>query len=67
MVAKDPIKLADKKELMLFLADKVAKWWLPDASEFVTEILHTANGKINKVALRQKFSDYEFKSVIETV
>ncbi|MEZ5655063.1 MAG: hypothetical protein R3E04_04100 [Sphingobium sp.] len=31
-----------------FLSEKVAKWWLPDAVEFVEELPHTATGKISK-------------------
>ena len=41
-----------------FLADKVAKWWLPDAVEFVDDIPHTATGKISKKDLRDRFADY---------
>ena len=37
------------------LAGKVAKWWMPDAVEFVDEIPHTATGKIKKPALRKRF------------
>ncbi len=41
-----------------FLSDKIAKWWMPDAIEFVDEIPHTATGKIQKVTLRQQFEGY---------
>ncbi len=46
------------EELKAFLSDKVAKWWLPDAVEFVAEIPHTATGKISKKDLRDQFRDY---------
>ncbi len=36
----------------------IAKWWLPDAIEFVDDIPHTATGKISKKDLRERFSDY---------
>ena len=65
IVAKDENNLPDKNELMKYLADNVAKWWLPDAIEFITEIPHTATGKINKVGLRQQFSGYKFKQTSE--
>ncbi|WP_228243761.1 long-chain fatty acid--CoA ligase [Porphyrobacter sp. GA68] len=45
-----------------FLADKVAKWWLPDAIEFVEDIPHTATGKISKKDLRARFSDYRLSA-----
>ncbi|WP_295631492.1 long-chain fatty acid--CoA ligase [Novosphingobium sp.] len=45
-------------EIRDFLADKVAKWWLPDAVEFVDAIPHTGTGKISKKDLREQFRDY---------
>ncbi len=47
-------------ELLEHLEDKVAKWWLPDAIEFVHEIPHTGTGKISKKNLREQFKDYRF-------
>jgi len=47
-----------KDEIIAFLSDKVAKWWLPDDVVFVDELPHTATGKIAKLALRQQFKDY---------
>ena len=41
-----------------FLADKVAKWWLPDDLVVVDEIPHTATGKILKTRLREMFKDH---------
>ena len=48
----------DADSVVAFLSDKVAKWWLPDAVEFVDDIPHTATGKISKKDLRARFSDY---------
>ena len=48
-----------KDELLAFLDDKVAKWWLPDDVVFVDEIPKTSVGKFSKKDLRDKFSDYE--------
>ncbi|WP_210413434.1 long-chain fatty acid--CoA ligase [Altererythrobacter sp. TH136] len=45
-------------EVLAHLSDKVAKWWLPDAIEFVDEIPHTGTGKISKKDLREQFRDY---------
>ena len=47
------------EELIDFLKDHVAKWWLPDAVEFVDDIPHTATGKISKKDLRDRFADYQ--------
>ncbi|MBU0670305.1 MAG: AMP-binding protein, partial [Alphaproteobacteria bacterium] len=48
-------------EVIEFLADKVAKWWLPDAVEFVDDIPHTATGKISKKDLRDRFAEYRLE------
>nr|MDQ3077726.1 AMP-binding protein [Pseudomonadota bacterium] len=42
------------------LAGQVAKWWLPDAIEFVDELPHTATGKLSKRTLRDQYKDYRF-------
>ncbi|WP_265570741.1 long-chain fatty acid--CoA ligase [Sphingomicrobium nitratireducens] len=47
------------------LKGKVAKWWLPDAVEFVDELPHTAVGKLSKKTLREQFADYRFEGVEE--
>jgi acyl-CoA synthetase (AMP-forming)/AMP-acid ligase II len=47
-----------KGEILEFLRDKVAKWWLPDDVLFVDEIPHTATGKIQKMQLRAQFADH---------
>jgi acyl-CoA synthetase (AMP-forming)/AMP-acid ligase II len=49
---------ATKTELLSFLEDKVAKWWMPDDVAFVAEIPHTATGKIQKTTLRKQFEDF---------
>ena len=49
---------ADKAEMLDFLRGKTARWWIPDDVAFVTEIPHSATGKILKTALREQFRDY---------
>jgi fatty-acyl-CoA synthase len=49
---------ATKEELLGFLQGKIAKWWMPDDVAIVDEIPHTATGKIQKIALRERFSEY---------
>ena len=41
----------DKDSINEFLADKVAKWWLPDDIIKVEELPHGATGKLLKVEL----------------
>jgi fatty-acyl-CoA synthase len=47
-----------KEELLAFLSDKIAKWWLPDDVVFVDELPHTATGKVLKTRLREQYSDW---------
>ena len=49
-------------EVLDYLKDKVAKWWLPDAVEFVDELPHQATGKISKLELRERFKGYVLAS-----
>ena len=52
-------KTVTLEEMNAFLADKVAKWWLPDDIAIVSELPHTATGKISKKTLREQFADYK--------
>jgi len=47
----------DADGLRKFLSDKVAKWWLPDRVEFITEVPKTSVGKFDKKVLRSKLAD----------
>ena len=60
-VAKEGTEVS-AAEVLAHLKDKVAKWWLPDAVEFVDEIPHTGTGKISKKDLRDRFRDYRLVS-----
>jgi fatty-acyl-CoA synthase len=47
-----------KEEILDFLKDRVAKWWLPDDVIFIDAVPKTSVGKFNKRALREQFKDY---------
>ena len=47
-----------KRDLLGFMAPKLAKFALPDDVVFVEEIPHTSTGKISKLTLRQQFQNY---------
>jgi len=47
-----------REELLEFLEGKVAKWWIPEDVAFVTELPHTATGKLQKMKLRETFKSY---------
>jgi fatty-acyl-CoA synthase len=49
-------------ELRGFLAEKFAKWQLPDDFIFVAELPHTSTGKLLKSQLRARFKDWSWPS-----
>ena len=51
-------RTATPQELIDFIEPQFAKWWLPDAVEFASEIPRTSAGKFLKTALREKYGDY---------
>jgi fatty-acyl-CoA synthase len=51
-----------RDELLQYLTDKVAKWWLPDDVVFVNELPHTATGKLLKVNLRDQYREHFLSS-----
>ena len=60
LVVRDPGSNVGEGEIRAFLAGQMAKWWLPDAIEFVDELPHTATGKLSKKDLRDQYRDYRF-------
>jgi fatty-acyl-CoA synthase len=57
-VVVKPGESVTAEELLEFLAPRVAKWWLPDAVEFIDEVPKTSVGKFSKKTLREKFDGY---------
>jgi acyl-CoA synthetase (AMP-forming)/AMP-acid ligase II len=60
LVVTMPGQSLDRDTVLRYLEDRVAKWWLPDDVLFVTDLPHTATGKLHKAALRERFRDYRF-------
>ena len=58
IVVRKPGAEASREELLDFLSERVAKWWLPDDVAFVDELPHTATGKLLKTKLREQFRSY---------
>jgi fatty-acyl-CoA synthase len=59
VVVAKPGESLTRDDILDYMQGKVAKWWLPDDVVFVDEIPHTATGKIQKTALRERFRDYQ--------
>jgi len=51
-------KTIDAASVMAVYDGKVPKWWLPDAVVEVSELPHTATGKLHKLSLREKYRDH---------
>ena len=47
-----------KQEILEFLSNRVAKWWLPDDIVFIEAVPKTSVGKFNKRVLREQFKEY---------
>ena len=63
IVVAKPGTTIDAAALLASFDGKVAKWWVPDQVVVVDKLPHTATGKINKLALRQRFRDFELASL----
>jgi fatty-acyl-CoA synthase len=47
----------DADTLRSYLAERVAKWWLPERIEFIAEVPKTSVGKFDKKALRARIAE----------
>jgi 3-(methylthio)propionyl---CoA ligase len=56
-VVNKPGHAADKAEILAWLADKVAKWCLPDEVIFLDGLPLGATGKVQKMELRREYAD----------
>ncbi len=58
ILVRKPGRDVTRDEMLRYLEGKVAKWCLPDDVVFVSEMPHTATGKLLKTRLREMFKDY---------
>ena len=45
------------EDILIWLKDRVPKWWMPDRVEFIDEVPKTSVGKFSKKTLRDRFTD----------
>jgi acyl-CoA synthetase (AMP-forming)/AMP-acid ligase II len=62
LIVRKPDSNVSAADVKSYLSDKIAKWWMPDAIEFIDEIPHTATGKILKTELRKQFKEYRLEA-----
>ena len=55
VVVVKPDTAPSRDEILAFLSTRVPKWWVPDDVAFVSELPHTATGKLQKTKLREQF------------
>jgi fatty-acyl-CoA synthase len=65
IIVLKPGQTATRAEILQYLTGKIAKWWMPDDVVFVDEIPHTATGKIQKTALRERFGKHRLPTAAE--
>ena len=58
IVVRQPGSEVTAAEIQAYLTTKLAKWWLPDAVEFIDALPLGATGKVLKRTLREKFEGY---------
>ena len=61
VVLKEGLKVT-KEELISYLENQFAKWWLPDDVVFLKEIPKTSVGKFLKARLREDLKNYQVNS-----
>jgi fatty-acyl-CoA synthase len=62
IIEPKPDSAPTKESVLKYLDGKIAKWWTPDDVAFVEKIPLGATGKINKLALRERFKEYKLPS-----
>ena len=58
LVVAKPGQTVSPDALKRYLAERLAKWWLPDDIVVVDSLPHTATGKILKVELRKQYREH---------
>ena len=49
----------DKADVLDFIKDRFASWWMPDDVVFIDEIPKTSVGKMDKKVLRERYKDHQ--------
>ena len=62
VIVVKPGATASEQELRDYLEPRFARFWLPDAFAFVSEIPRTSTGKMMKAKLREQFQNWRWQS-----
>jgi fatty-acyl-CoA synthase len=58
LVVPKPGRRVEPDSVLALFKGQVASWWIPDAVLVLDELPHSATGKLNKVALRERYGDH---------
>jgi fatty-acyl-CoA synthase len=58
LIVPRPGAAPSRESVLAFLAERVARWWLPDDVLVVPELPHTATGKLLKAILRETYRNH---------
>jgi acyl-CoA synthetase (AMP-forming)/AMP-acid ligase II len=64
LVVTKPGETLTRDEILSFLSERVARWWLPDDVVFVDALPHTATGKLLKTKLREQFREHRLPTEV---
>jgi 3-(methylthio)propionyl---CoA ligase len=57
-IVRKPDSSVEADEILVFLAERVAKWWIPDAVIFLDALPVGGTGKVQKAALREQYGNH---------
>jgi acyl-CoA synthetase (AMP-forming)/AMP-acid ligase II len=56
-IVRKPGHSLESEDILAFLAERVARWWVPEQVIFLDSLPVGGTGKVQKAALRQKYGD----------
>jgi 3-(methylthio)propionyl---CoA ligase len=57
-IVRKPDSSVEGDEILVFLAERLAKWWIPDAVIFLDALPVGGTGKVQKAALREQYGNH---------
>jgi 3-(methylthio)propionyl---CoA ligase len=57
-IVRKPDRSVEGDEILVFLAERVAKWWIPEAVIFLEALPVGGTGKVQKAALREQYGNH---------
>ena len=57
ILVRKPGQALEKEEILAFLSERVAKWWVPDDVVFVDSLPVGGTGKVQKTPLREQYGN----------